>query len=55
MLGRAAVECRLRPLVVVVGSWSLSLLSVHGSHPVTISGAVFDLFLFNYNYALSVD
>ena len=44
MLGRAAVECRLRPLVVVVGSWSLSLLSVHGSHPVTISGAVFDLF-----------
>ena len=44
MLGRAAVECRLRPLVVVVGSWSLSLLSVRGSQPVTFTGAVFDLF-----------
>ena len=48
MLGRAAVECRLRPLVDVVGSWSLSLLSVHGSYPVIISGAVFDLSLFKY-------
>ena len=46
-LGKAAVDCRLRSLVVVVDSWSLSLPSVHGSHPVTISGAVFDLFLFN--------
>ena len=47
-LDRAAVECRLWPLVDVVGSWSLRLLSVCGSHPVTISGAVFGLSLFKY-------
>ena len=43
VLGRAALECWLRPLVDVVVSWSLCLFSVYGSHPVTNSGAVFGL------------